>query len=306
MFKMNKKVFIGLIIFIAINFFIISFYIYPNDKNADYWTALNALATINIAVLTAFLAFYGLQQLHSIKKQTDVTKEHNQSLIAHSAYSEYLKLAMEYPQFAHPNIAKLDENYELKNHYKWFVANMLYHFETVVEAMQGDDDWEVTLIPQIKKHGWYIYQNDRYKKDGWSSELKELIEKAEKSYTRTQRAKNNDTIIKSKAEEQYQRYLNLLAKNHSLLAEPSSNEKFTQKLHEYKVFYKQVFFLLGGLAEAVEENVNWKKTITNELKSLEWFFCEKYMNQNEHNYFVNDLQKELLLKLNYTLKKHFS
>jgi hypothetical protein len=72
------------------------------------------------------------------------------------------------------------------------------------------------------------------------------------------------------------------------------------------VFYKQVFFILGGLAEAVEENANWKKTITNELKSLEWFFCEKYMNKNEHSYFVNDLQKELLLKLNYTLKKRFS
>lgn len=301
---MNKKVLIGLIIFT--NIFIISFSIYLTDKKFDYWTALNALATINIAVLTAFLAFYGLQQLHSIKKQTDVSKDHNQSLIAHSAYSEYLKLAMEYPQFAHPNIVKLDEDYELKNHYKWFVANMLYHFETVIEAMKGDDDWEVTLIPQIKKHGWYIYQNDRYKKDGWSSELKELIKKAEKFYTRTQRAKNNDTIIKSKAEEQYQRYLELLSKNHSLLAEPSKDVTVIQKLHEYKVFYKQIFFTLGGLAEIVEENANWKNTITNELKSLEWFFCEKYMNHNEYSYFVNDLHKELLLKLNYTLKKRFS
>ena len=195
MFKMNKKVFIGLIIFIAINFFIISFYIYPIDKKVDYWTALNALATINIAVLTAFLAFYGLQQLHSIKKQTDVAKKHNNSLIAHSAYSEYLKLAMEYPQFAHPNIAKLDENYELKNHYKWFVANMLYHFETVVDAVGNHDDWEKTLMPQIKKHGWYIYHNDRYTRDGWSDELQKLIKNAEKLYTRMQRANNNDTLI---------------------------------------------------------------------------------------------------------------
>lgn len=306
MLKMNKKTILALFIFVSLNSLVTYFSIIPLSSKTETWTALNALATINIAVLTVFLAFYGLKQLHSIKKQTDVTEEHNQSLIAHSAYSEYLQLAMEYPQFAHPDIAKLDGNYELKNHYKWFVANMLYHFETVVKAVKDDDDWEVTLIPQIKKHGWYIYQNDRYKKDGWSSELKELIKKAEKFYTRTQRAKNNDTIIKSKAEEQYQRYLNLLSKNHSLLAEPSSNEKFTQKLHEYKVFYKQVFFILGGLAEAVEENANWKKTITNELKSLEWFFCEKYMNQNEHSYFVNDLQKELLLKLSYTLKKRFS
>ncbi|WP_063703437.1 hypothetical protein [Pseudoalteromonas gelatinilytica] len=303
---MNKKTILALFIFVSLNLLVTYFSIIPLSSETEIWTALNALATMNIAILTAFLAFYGLQQLHSIKKQTDVTKEHNQSLIAHSAYSEYLKLAMEYPQFAHPNIAKLDENYELKNHYKWFVANMLYHFETVVEAMKGDDDWEVTLIPQIKKHGWYIYQNDRYKKDGWSSELKELIKKAEKSYTRTQRQKNNDTIIKSKAEEQYQRYLNLLAKNHNLLAEPSSNEKFIQNSHEYKVFYKQIFFILGGLAEIVEENPNWKKTITNELKSLDWFFCEKYMNLSGDSYFVNGLQKELLLKLNHALRKLFS
>lgn len=297
---MNKKTI--LIAFVLINSLVIILLF--NDD--DFWSKLNALATVNIAVLTALLASHGVQQITLMNQQKIDSKKHNNSLIAHSAYSEYLKLAMEYPQFAHPNIAKLDENYELKNHYKWFVANMLYHFETVVEAVKDDDDWEVTLIPQIKKHGWYIYQNDRYKKDGWSSELKELIKKAEKSYTRTQRAKNNDIIIKSKAEKQYQRYLNLLANNHSLLAEPGSNEKFTQKSHEYKVFYKQVFFILGGLAEAVEENANWKKAITNELKSLEWFFCEKYMNKNEHGYFVNDLHKELLLKLNYTLRKRFS
>ena len=64
--------------------------------------------------------------------------------------------------------------------------------------------------------------------------------------------------------------------------------------------------MLGGLAEIVEENPNWKKTITNELKSLDWFFCEKYMNLSGDSYFVNGLQKELLLKLNHALRKLFS
>ena len=91
---MNKKTILALFIFVSLNSLVTYFSIIPLSSETEIWTALNALATMNIAILTAFLALYGLQQLHSIKKQTDVTKEHNQSLIAHSAYSEYLKLVV--------------------------------------------------------------------------------------------------------------------------------------------------------------------------------------------------------------------
>jgi len=272
--------------------------IFNDNQNTTIWADLSSLATIDIALLTIFIVFFGGFQFIATKEQAEEAKEHNKNTLAHTAYSEYLKLTLQFPDFAHPEASKIIQNYKVYNQYRWYIANMLFHFEEVLLAVGKDKDWETTLKYQIKMHSWHICRNDNYKTQGWDKQLEDLIGKVTLQTRKYGSKINNFLVVSDDCNSLYQQYLALILINHKLLKPERSCFISLSNSNEYKIFLKSTLYILAALLEASEANVEWGKTVHNELKNFEWYFKTVKVVEHDMCYFTNEIHKKLICEQN--------
>ena len=135
---------------------------------ADYqfWNERKGIITAAVAVVALIFAWY---QVRAVRKES-------RRSTAYAAYDSYLKLCLDNQSLARgveSEIKKSDDNY---SKYKWFVANMLFAFEQVLEACKDDPTWEETIKHQLQRHKWHLEQSGSAKRAEWSKELKSLFE----------------------------------------------------------------------------------------------------------------------------------
>ncbi|PKG40198.1 hypothetical protein [Psychromonas sp. Urea-02u-13] len=261
------------------------------------WADLSGLATINIAILTVFIVVFGLSQLRSAKEQLNVAnnqlrevKKDNVRSFSHTAYSQYLKLTLEYPHFAHPDPELIKSDSAMHSHYRWFISNMLFYFEEVIMINDGDKDWSKAISRQIRIHMWQIGSYSSYKQQGWSQELLKIIDSssASKYYKNNKKKADNNGL--GEVESLYQEYLTLLLKHPKYYKQDKASEETVSNSSEYFVFLKNAYYLLGCIMELSSEDSEWTILIQIEKQKLEMV----YNSLNKNKFTDNELM----------LKKH--
>lgn len=125
-------------------------------------------ANIVIAVVAVLALLFARIQLKS-------AREDNKRATAYGAYSDYLKLCIENESFARGVEVEITRNEDDYSKYRWFVANMLFAFEQVLEACKDDTTWQETIKHQLKRHKWHLDKSGSAARPEWSNALKALF-----------------------------------------------------------------------------------------------------------------------------------
>lgn len=94
---------------------------------------------------------------------------------AYSTYQEYLKLCFENAMLAYGNQEELMQNGKIVKEYPWFVSQMLFAFEQILENDKFDEQWKTSIKSQLERHAWYLKRSNTVNRNEWSCELKSMI-----------------------------------------------------------------------------------------------------------------------------------
>ena len=136
-------------------------------ENAD---KVGALATVATAIVAGIALIFAAKQIAAGKaSQREAT--------AKDIYRDYLKLAFENPDFAHPG----DRAFKEDNKYRWFVAFMLNSCDEITECLPGSELWRKTILEDLRLHKDYLKSPQFDEDGGWhmfSDGLKKIYEEA--------------------------------------------------------------------------------------------------------------------------------
>ncbi|NAW78213.1 hypothetical protein CAG60_04885 [Vibrio sp. V33_P6A3T137] len=130
------------------------------------WVSLANIVICIVAVVTAVFAY----------RQWTSSKEEARRATAYSAYSRFLELCLQLPDFAYADEQVLKVNQKDYIQYRWFVAQMLFAFEQILDVLPDDEEWKITISNQLKKHVWHLKSSSSVKRKEWNASLQTLIE----------------------------------------------------------------------------------------------------------------------------------
>ncbi len=124
---------------------------------------------------TAFLAVVGLWVA---VLQIRASEQTQREASARDSYKEYLKLAMEKPEFAEARLGKSTTS--TKASYAWFVEYFLYSAEQIYQSFPNDKEWNFALSEQICYHRAYLKSPEyiQIRKSQYAPEFSAFIDKA--------------------------------------------------------------------------------------------------------------------------------
>ncbi|AXN34236.1 hypothetical protein R7D64_01305 [Vibrio sp. Vb2535] len=131
----------------------------------EFW---NERADIIMAVVAVLALMLTLQQLRSGRQES-------RRATAYATYQEYLKNCADNPKFAYGNKNDIVSNGVTHEKYPWFVSQMLFTFEQVLETSKSDKQWRTAIQSQLEKHAWYLERSNTIKRNEWSDDLMTLI-----------------------------------------------------------------------------------------------------------------------------------
>ncbi|MCU8063389.1 hypothetical protein L5L91_21850 [Shewanella sp. SM55] len=143
-----------------------------------YETGLAAVLDAQLLANWATIAapFIAISAISYAKRQLNASRADSRRATAYATYQSYLQLCFEHTTFARGNENDITRNQDDYERYKWFVAQMLFSFEQVLEACSGDDDtWEPTIKHQLKRHKWHLDKSGSASRPEWSKALKVLF-----------------------------------------------------------------------------------------------------------------------------------
>lgn len=140
-------------------------------------SAYAAVVAAGIAAVALVIAAY----------QIRVTRLETRRTTAHQIYKDYLRLAMDHPEFSLASfpmesprlqeILKDDLKYE---QYEFYVAQLLFAVEGILETC-ADAEWEATLTDQLSYHALYL-QGEHLRQRHYSQRVLSLCDAAIAEY----------------------------------------------------------------------------------------------------------------------------
>ena len=94
----------------------------------QHFSHISTIATALVAVLALVIAVWQIKAAENIQREAS----------AREAFKEYLKLAIDKPDFAN---AQPGDNKGAKSGYEWFVTYFLYSAEQIYTAYPDDPQW---------------------------------------------------------------------------------------------------------------------------------------------------------------------
>lgn len=125
-------------------------------------------ANVVMAIVAVFALLFARTQVESARRDS-------RRASAYAAYGEYLKLCIENELFARGSEVEITPDEDNYSKYRWFVANMLFAFEQVLEACKDDPTWKETIKHQLLRHKWHLDRSGSAKRSEWSPCLKDLF-----------------------------------------------------------------------------------------------------------------------------------
>lgn len=133
----------------------------------DFW---NKRADIIVAIIASIALVFTIIQIMINRKEA-------RRATAFAAYNEYLKLSFDFPDFSYGIQNKINANSSINLKYPWFVSRMLFCFEQILSVEKNNKEWLIALESQLSKHAWYLRKSKSVKRNEWSKELLNIIEK---------------------------------------------------------------------------------------------------------------------------------
>ena len=133
--------------------------------DVDMWIKWGALA----------VPFIALGAIKVALNQLKVSREETRRSTAYTAYQQYLSLCLEHSDLAkgcESEIYKDDFKY---GKYKWFLSNMLFSFEQIIEVLPKDKEWKSSIKSQLLRHRWHLVKAKSIKEKQWSPEMSAII-----------------------------------------------------------------------------------------------------------------------------------
>jgi hypothetical protein len=134
--------------------------------NVSLWVSWANIGTFIIATVAAVFAY----------KQWASSKEEARRATAYSAYSKFLELCQQSPDLAYGDEQLIKANQKDYIQYRWFIAQMLFAFEQILDVLPNDDEWKTSIRNQLKKHAWHLRKSSSIKRKEWNKPLQALIE----------------------------------------------------------------------------------------------------------------------------------
>ncbi len=256
---------------LALNCYL-SYRIYTGNPD-QLWSNFSGLATVNVAVLTAFIVAFGMHQLNATREQLEESKKVNIRSLSHDSYSKYLQLALEHPNFAFPAPDAIRTDAMVFAKYRWFIANMLFYFEEVLVVNDKDKNWSDAISKQVRIHSWYLSEGS-YKRQSWSKELVDIITK---EVERSSFRKNRSTTEQSKKDSInaiYERYLELVSSEPQYYQVDVQLQVPDYDRAKHTLFLKRSFFMLGQIAELSVNDQDWMQLVKLETGILQSTYDE--------------------------------
>lgn len=122
-------------------------------NNIDTLTIVELAAVIEgfAAALTAIFAFAGIAMVYvQIRGHRAIQRE----ATAMGLFRQYLQEALEHPEFVSPDHDQLEKQKGAVQ-YEFFVANMLYSFDEVLQSTQSRD-WREVVRSEVARHAQYL------------------------------------------------------------------------------------------------------------------------------------------------------
>ncbi|CAI1841786.1 hypothetical protein [Serratia ficaria] len=123
-------------------------------------------------IITACIAIIALS---FTIKQLRASRRESRRATAYNTYQEYLKLCFENPEFAYGKENEIRKNGRIDNKYPWFISQMLFAFEQILENDKCDSEWKTSIKSQLLLHSWYLRVSKSANREEWSKELKNII-----------------------------------------------------------------------------------------------------------------------------------
>ncbi|WP_261858178.1 hypothetical protein [Photobacterium sanguinicancri] len=134
----------------------------------DFW---DKRADIFMMTIAGIALAFTVAQLRSGRRES-------RRATAYSAYQEYLKLCFENPDFAYGDQSTIKKNGKTNPKYPWFVSQMLFTFEQVLESDKSDNEWKTAIKSQLKMHKWYLKTSNSIERPEWRPELMAVLNEA--------------------------------------------------------------------------------------------------------------------------------
>ena len=105
---------------------------------------ISTIATALVAVLALVIAIWQIQAAANIQREAS----------AREAFKEYLKIAIDKPDFANAQPASGVKG--AKSGYEWFVTYFLYSAEQIYATYPDDPQWQKGLASEVCFHADYL------------------------------------------------------------------------------------------------------------------------------------------------------
>lgn len=140
------------------------------------WVVPIAPALTSVFAFVAFLV--AIVGACIARKQLMANLKNQQETTSKNIWRDYLKLAVEYPEFTTGGYKKLKG--EERERYKWFVAHFLWGVEELLNYVGGDSIWRHNLLIQARHHRDYLMDPTFRREDlnGYSPALRDFVDEA--------------------------------------------------------------------------------------------------------------------------------
>jgi hypothetical protein len=166
------KITLSTLIGLAIWLFVVLPIIYlPSDRFGE----LPGKAPILTSLAASCAAVIALAALLIARGQLILNRENQRETTAKTNFREFLKLCVEYPDFAYGRIITIDD----RPKYEWFVAQFLWAAEEILEYAPAL--WEENLRLHISYHGGYLKYDHQFRTqdfETYSPNLKTFVDEA--------------------------------------------------------------------------------------------------------------------------------
>jgi hypothetical protein len=134
----------------------------------EFW---NARADIFLMIIAFLALVFAIIQILSSRNEA-------RRSTAYASYQNYLNLCFQHPELARGSEVDITSNPTTYSKYRWFIAQMLFCFEQVLDAEPNSCTWNEAIKSQLERHTWHLEVSKSVARKEWSSRLRKHLPKS--------------------------------------------------------------------------------------------------------------------------------
>ena len=133
-------------------------------ERLDFFSSVGTFGSFVVALVAAVYAYFQYRN----------NKRENRRALAYQNYSSFLLLSFNNTDLAKPSTSILSIKHPRNLQYKYFVANMLFAFEQIFLAVDGEEDWLNAMTTQLERHKAHLIISKSLEEKHWNAKFSEF------------------------------------------------------------------------------------------------------------------------------------